>query len=209
MPLSPLDDVASYPNPFRNINPASSKIASSKTLTLVDGGEDLQNLPLHPLTQPQRGVDVIFAIDSSADTLEEHIGKNWPNGTALVATYARSLLPIANGTAFPAVPDVNTFVNMGLNAKPVFFGCDAGDSSSSSASSGSAPPLVVYIPNAPYSYMSNVSTFQMDYADSERAGIIENGYNVGMLVLLYFFISFAFVCYRLLGSDDRADNPLL
>jgi lysophospholipase len=209
LPLSPPDDVASYPNPFRNINPASSKVASSKTLTLVDGGEDLQNLPLHPLTQPQRGVDVIFAIDSSADTLEEHIGKNWPNGTALVATYARSLLPIANGTAFPAVPDVNTFVNLGLNAKPVFFGCDAGDSSSSSGPGSAPPPLVVYIPNAPYSYMSNVSTFQMDYADSERAGIIENGYNVGMLVLLYFFISFAFVCYRLLGSDDRADNPLL
>ena len=180
----PTDDVASYPNPFQNIN----KIATSKILTLVDGGEDLQNLPLHPLTQPQRAVDVIFAIDSSADTLEEHVGKNWPNGTALVATYARSLLPIANGTAFPAVPDVNTFVNLGLNEKPVFFGCDAGNASASGFASPALPPLVVYIPNAPYSYMSNVSTFQMDYADSERAGIIENGNNVGMCSRSLFFL---------------------
>jgi lysophospholipase len=112
------------------------------------------------------------------------VGKNWPNGTALVATYARSLLPIANGTTFPAVPDVNSFVNLGLNGRPVFFGCDSGNTSASASASGSAPtalpPLVVYIPNAPYSYMSNVSTFQMDYDNSERAGIIENGYNVGM-----------------------------
>ena len=109
------------------------------------------------------------------------MGKNWPNGTALVATYARSLLPIANGTAFPAVPDVNTFVNLGLNGKPVFFGCDVGNASASASDSTQTtlPPLIVYIPNAPYSYMSNVSTFQMDYADIERAGIIVNGYNVG------------------------------
>lgn len=35
-----------------------------------------------------------------------------------------------------------------------------------------------------------VSTFQMDYADSERAGIIENGYNVGKFscfLSLFFF----------------------
>lgn len=202
----PTDDVASYPNPFRNINPASSKIATSNILTLVDGGEDLQNLPLHPLTQPQRAVDVVFAIDSSADTLEEHMGKNWPNGTALVATYARSLLPIANGTAFPAVPDVNTFVNLGLNRRPVFFGCDAGNASASSSDSA-LPPLIVYIPNAPYSYMSNVSTFQMDYAESERAGIIENGYNVGMCSCS---LSLLFSSVEKLGNPNiRTDIPPL
>lgn len=141
-------------------------------MTLVDGGEDLQNLPLHPLTQPQRNVDVIFAIDSSADTLKENGELNWPNGTALVATYARSLLPIANDTAFPAIPDVNTFVNLGLNNRPVFFGCDAKNTTSPT-------PLVVYIPNAPYSYLSNVSTFQMGYTHDDYSKIIENGYNVG------------------------------
>jgi len=154
------------------VNTQTSYIYDESTLTLVDGGEDLQNLPLHPLTQPQRNVDVIFAVDSSADTLKENGALNWPNGTALVATYARSLLPIANGTSFPAIPDVNTFVNLGLNKKPAFFGCDFENTTAPT-------PLVVYIPNAPYSYLSNVSTFQLDYTHQERGDIIQNGFNVG------------------------------
>lgn len=160
------------------------------------------------MTQPQRAVDVIFAIDSSADTLEEHVGENWPNGTALVATYGRSLLPIANGTAFPAVPDVNTFVNLGLNGRPVFFGCDGGNASAS-ASDSTPPPLIVYIPNAPYSYMSNVSTFQMDYADSERAGIIENGYNVGTCSCFSFYGCSFPLSEKPGNSDKSADIPSL
>lgn len=139
---------------------------------MVDGGEDLQNLPLHPLIQPERGVDVVFAVDSSADTLEENGDLNWPNGTALVATYQRSLLPIANGTSFPQIPDVNTFVNLGLNNRPTWFGCNLDDTESPS-------PLIVYLPNAPYAYMSNVSTFQMVYSALERDSIIQNGYDVG------------------------------
>lgn len=171
--MSP-DDVANYPNPFYGVNPDSNQVHNERNLVLVDGGEDLQNLPLHPLTQPERAVDVIFAIDSSADTLEENGDKNWPNGTALIATYERSLLPIANGTSFPAVPDVDTFVNLGLNNRPVFFGCDAENTTSTT-------PLIVYIPNAPYTYQSNVSTFQMAYDAFERQAIIQNGYNVGKL----------------------------
>lgn len=94
------NDIADYtPNPFYGFNNGSNLSAGSKRLTLVDGGEDLQNIPLHPLIQPTRQVDVIFAVDSSADT------SNWPNGTALVATYDRSVSEIDNGTAFPAVPD--------------------------------------------------------------------------------------------------------
>jgi hypothetical protein len=155
------------------VNPASSQVHDERSLTLVDGGEDLQNLPLHPLTQPERGLDVIFAIDSSADTLEANGDPNWPNGTALVATYARSLLPIANGTSFPAVPDANSFVNLGLNNRPTFFGCDAENTTTPT-------PLIVYIPNAPYAYHSNVSTFKMEYSSTERNNIIQNGYDVGM-----------------------------
>ncbi|MCJ1318060.1 Lysophospholipase 1 [Xylographa vitiligo] len=160
------DDIASYtPNPFLGFHNSTSVVAQSPTLTLVDGGEDLQNIPLHPLIQPSRAVDVIFAVDSSADTTY-----NWPNGTSLVATYQRALNAsgIANGTAFPAVPDQNSFVNLGLNTRPTFFGCNA--------SNTSAPtPLVVYIPNAPYVYYSNVSTFDPSYNTSERNAIVANG----------------------------------
>ncbi|PGH10284.1 lysophospholipase [Blastomyces parvus] len=162
------NDIAAYePNPFFHYSDDTSPFAKEESLNLVDGGEDLQNIPLHPLIQPERHVDVIFAVDSSADT-----EFNWPNGTALVATYERSKTSsIANGTVFPAIPDVNTFVNLGLNKAPTFFGCD-------SANMTGASPLIVYIPNSPYVAFSNVSTFQLEYSVEKRHEIILNGYNV-------------------------------
>jgi len=167
-----ITDIASYkPNPFFNYHPSTSRVATAPALTLVDGGEDLQNIPLHPLIQPLRALDIIFAVDSSADTTYL-----WPNGTALVATYERSINTsgIANGTVFPPVPDVNTFVNLGLNTRPTFFGCNASNMSSPT-------PLVVYIPNAPYVYYSNVSTFDAAYNVSERNAIVANGYEVATM----------------------------
>lgn len=164
------NDIAQYvPNPFLNWNgPLPNPGASSLELSLVDGGEDLQNIPLTPLLQPARHVDVVFAVDSSADTTY-----NWPNATALRATYDRTLLSnLANGTTFPAVPDDNTFLNLGLNTRPTFFGCDA-----SNFTIGAVPPLIVYIPNAPYSAYSNVSTFTDSYPLSQRDDIIQNAYN--------------------------------
>jgi lysophospholipase len=165
------NDIAQYqPNPFYNYNPETNRAAQTKDLNLVDGGEDLQNIPLNPLIQPARKLDVIFAVDSSADT--EYF---WPNGTALVATYERSLnQTIQNNTAFPAVPDQNTFVNLGLNRRPTFFGCDVQNQTNES-------PLLVYVPNSPYIYHSNVSTFTPSYNTSERDLIILNGFNVATM----------------------------
>ncbi|KAK5049539.1 Lysophospholipase 1 [Exophiala bonariae] len=163
------NDIADYtPNPFFHYNPQSNPSANSSRLTLVDGGEDLQNIPLHPLIQPNRHVDVIFAVDSSADT--EYI---WPNATALVATYQRSLADVANGTTFPSIPDQNTIVNLGLNTHPTFFGCDT-----SNMTDGINVPLVVYIPNSPYVTYSNFSTFQLSTNNSYRDAVILNGQNV-------------------------------
>lgn len=163
------NDIADYsPNPFYLYNPTNNSYnANDKQLTLVDGGEDLQNIPLNPLIQPDRHVDVIFAVDSSADV------NNWPNATALVATYERSRGPISNGTEFPSIPDQNTVVNLGLNTHPTFFGCNA-----SNMTNGLDVPLVVYIPNAPYVTYSNVSTFDLTTNNTFRDAIILNGYNV-------------------------------
>ena len=164
------DDIADYtPNPFFHYNPRTNPGANSTRLTLVDGGEDLQNIPLHPLIQPTRNVDVIFAVDSSADTKYF-----WPNGASIIATYERSLSNISNGTAFPSVPDNNTFVNLGLNQRPTFFGCN----SSNFTHSKTIPPLVVYLPNSPYNAFSNISTFQLSTNDTQRDAIILNGFNV-------------------------------
>lgn len=160
------NDIADYtPNPFFGFRNSSSS-SRDRSLTLVDGGEDLQNIPLHPLIQPNRHVDVIFAVDSSADTKF-----NWPNGASLVATYERSLTNLSNGTSFPSVPDINTFINLGLNTRPTFFGCD-------SSNTTKITPLVVYIPNAPYVFHSNVSTFTLDYTTDQRNAIVRNGYEV-------------------------------
>lgn len=166
------DDIAQYaPNPFLGWNEAINPSHDSYELDLVDGGLDLQNIPLHPLIQPLRAVDVIFAVDSSADTTY-----NWPNGTALRASYDRSLGDIANGTLFPPVPDDTTFISLGLNNRPTFFGCDPANFTLSSPDQ-TPPPLVVYIPNAPYTAMSNVSTFTPSYTTAERDAIIRNGFD--------------------------------
>ncbi len=55
------------------------QIANFSTITLVDGGETNQNIPIEPLLSPYREVDAIIAIDNSADTTY-----SWPNGTAIV-----------------------------------------------------------------------------------------------------------------------------
>ncbi|KAL8730674.1 MAG: hypothetical protein Q9181_004582 [Wetmoreana brouardii] len=163
------NDIADYsPNPFYGYHNSTSRNAQSGRLTLVDGGEDLQNIPLHPMIQPNRHVDVIFAVDSSADT-----ANYWPNGTSLVATYERNLNSsgIGNGTSFPSIPDTNSFVNLGLNNHPTFFGCNSSNTSS-------VTPLIVYLPNSPYVFQSNISTFTFSYSTSTRNAIVQNGYDV-------------------------------
>ncbi|KAI9691098.1 MAG: Lysophospholipase 1 [Bathelium mastoideum] len=172
------EDIASWePNPFYGFNPHINENANSRQLTLVDGGEDLQNIPLHPLIQPTRKVDVIFAVDSSADTLNS---PNWPNGTSLVASYQRtSNATLQNGTLFPSVPDQNTFVNLGLNNRPTFFGCNS--SNFTLDNGASLPPLIVYLPNSPYTFDSNLSTFNPVLNNSVRDAVIQNGFNVATM----------------------------
>ena len=168
------EDIAAYPNPFFQYNTETNRAAESEILNLVDAGLDFQNIPLQPLIQPVREVDVIFAVDASGDTTY-----SWPNGTALVTTFERSQpdVDIANGTAFPAIPDVNTMVNLGLNRRPTFFGCEADN-----ITTDYAVPLVVYLPHSPYSFYSNYSTFgTQTFSDTTRNAIIQNGYNVATM----------------------------
>ncbi|KAK5104725.1 Lysophospholipase 1 [Lithohypha guttulata] len=169
------DDIADYePNPFFGWNPTGNSYNHEATsLSLVDGGLDNQNIPLHPLIQPARQLDVIFANDNSADT-----STNWPNGSSLVQTYARQFEPIGNGTAFPYVPDTNTFINLGLNNRPTFFGCDASNISSSYSNT---PPIIVYLPNAPYLTMSNQPTVTLETNNTYRDAMIANGYEVATM----------------------------
>ncbi|KAM7197000.1 lysophospholipase [Rhypophila sp. PSN 637] len=160
-------DVAVWPNPFFQYNSANNPNANSKIMTLVDGGEGQENIPFHPLLWRARDVDVIIAIDSSADTTT-----HWPNGTSLVATYDQSQNNPSDVMArFPVVPAPNTMVNLEHNLRPTFFGCDATNMTKPG-------PLIVYLPNAPYTTFSNVSTFDLEFSTETRDAIIQNGYNV-------------------------------
>lgn len=165
------NDIADWtPNPFKGWNDEHNLSADSERLTLVDGGEDLQNIPYYPHIRKDREVDVVFSFDSSADT-----DYGWPNGASPIATYERSLTNISEGSSFPSIPGKNTFLNLGLNTRPTFFGCNATNMTDPS-------PLIVYIPNYPYVYSSNISTFQMSINTSELSAIIENGYAVATML---------------------------
>ena len=48
------NDIADYPNPFYHYHDDSNPVTEDVQLTLVDGGEDGQNIPFHPLIQPYR-----------------------------------------------------------------------------------------------------------------------------------------------------------
>lgn len=67
-------------------------------------------------------------------------------------------------------------MNLGLNTRPTFFGCDG--TNNTHQDDTNIAPLIVYIPNTPISYFSNVSTFDPSYETAERNSIITNGYNV-------------------------------
>ena len=183
--MANLDDPESYsdldisvyaPNPFLAVTNASS-IADSEFLSLVDGSADNQRVALNPLQQEARGLDVIFAYDNTVDT-----NYGWPAGMSIRATYERQFGSQGNHSLFPSVPDINTFLNHGLNTRPVFFGCYANNftelRSRTGASDDYVPPLIVYTSNYPYSFYSNMSSFQTVFTTEEISGVIENGYNV-------------------------------
>jgi len=166
------------PSPFYNIDGISD--SQYEQLTLVDGGEDGMNIPLQPLYQPQREVDIILAFDSSSDT-----DQKWPNGQSMVETFERQFGSQGNGTHFPYVPNAQAFIDAGLVGQPTFFGCDLKNQSTlyegesfNSEDPSATPPIVAYIANSDHSYSSNIDTFQLFYPDVVRDAIITNGYNI-------------------------------
>jgi lysophospholipase len=59
--------------PFQGINPGVYQDSSSTWIELVDGATNKENVPLGPLFIKARHLDVIVAIDGSADDAD-----NWP-----------------------------------------------------------------------------------------------------------------------------------
>jgi lysophospholipase len=160
------DEYAIYKNPFYEYTSSTSKpnsannVSAQASLSLVDGGEALQNNPIFPFLQPSRNISAIIVNDNSADTTT-----NWPNGSEILTTYVQSLT--AGLTRMPVIPSVETFLDEGLNTRATFFGC-----------SDTSKVTIIYLPNADFTYASNVSTSQLIYSKAESADVIANGVEV-------------------------------
>ncbi|KAH9817183.1 lysophospholipase catalytic domain-containing protein [Melampsora americana] len=132
------------PNPFRGLGaapPARFFDSDAEMLLMADGGLASENIPLFPLIQPIRQLDVIIAIDSSAEErleTEGHMG-GYPNGTSLYMTYLKTQLPEYSGYRFPKIPNSidGTFLEKGYTKRPTFFGCY----------DPPPTPLIIYLPN--------------------------------------------------------------
>lgn len=169
------NDVSLVPNPFYGYRgDGTVEISDLRNITLVDGGLDNENVPLWPLVEPARDLDVVIAIDSSADVT------NWPNSSALYQTSLRAQYPDYRSYAFPQMPDTNTVVNRGLNTRPVFYGCNAtvNVTNSNTAFNNTPTPIVIYLPSYPYTSLANTSTFKMEYSNAEAQGVIDNSVEV-------------------------------
>lgn len=145
-----------YPNPFFNYS-RSTTVKNDKLITMVDGGFAGQNVPIWPLIQPARTVDVLIANDNSADTTD-----NFPNGTEIRQTYVNA--QAAGLTKMPYIPDVAEFVAKGLNKRATFFGCQEPNTT-----------FIIYLPNVNYTYPSNQPTSKLQYSTNETNGMIQNG----------------------------------
>lgn len=187
LPKSHPDYAIYSPNPFYEYTKAETDIQNSEHLYLVDGGDDGQNIPFHPLLQPCRNVDTILSYDLSSDKF------NFPNGSSLVKTQNRyhntnSSFPLPyfdldtkTRAVFPFVPDPGYLKNGGS----IFLGCDLiydypliDPSYSPNPFPNYLPPLIVYTPNTEISYPSNTSTFKLSYQRQEITAMFENGYNL-------------------------------
>lgn len=120
-----------------------------------------------------RAVDIVLAIDASADT-----EFSWPNGTSLLATADRAANYSQGYWSFPPIPATSDdFVEQGLNVRPVFFGCNA--TNMANMTDNDAYPIVVYLPNAPVagsSYSTNTSTFQLNYDIEDVVSFLDNAH---------------------------------
>ncbi|KAF9241566.1 phospholipase B [Melanogaster broomeanus] len=151
-------NVANWPNAFQGVNPVTFQDSSSEWLSLVDGGSNLEQVPLGSLLAKARAVDVVVAVDASSDD-----PNHWPNGTSLLTTSQRiSSILSSSHQALPPMPlSTQDFVSTGVNQRPTFFGCNP-------SQAPAEYPLVIYLPNSPpldgSAPASNTEDFQFSYS---------------------------------------------
>ncbi|GME68638.1 unnamed protein product [[Candida] boidinii] len=169
------------PNPFYENEYAEEEgIYSGETMLLVDGGWSGEGVPLDPFIQPSREVDVVVIFDNDSDSND-----SWPLGATLFETEERVLRYNTDLKFYDLPSSIEEFVELGLNKRPVFFGCNGEDlvshsygESDDSDEFARMLPLLIYFPNSYMSFSSNTSTLQLEYTNEERNAIIQNGFEV-------------------------------
>ncbi|KAA1091693.1 hypothetical protein PGTUg99_005510 [Puccinia graminis f. sp. tritici] len=143
--------------------------SNTETLLLADGAMAQENLPLFPLLQPSRKVDVILALDATVNghAFDAPNVDGYPNGTALYQTYLKLQNPDFQNYPFPEIPNSlkNNFVSGGYNKRPTFFGCKM-----------EAGPLIIYLPNYFASHRTDMKTLQTDFTGDEIDGFFKNSF---------------------------------
>ncbi|KNZ48676.1 hypothetical protein VP01_549g4 [Puccinia sorghi] len=164
------------PNAFKGLGKTADPWAgfgyqdSDRDLILMaDSGLIHENLPLFPLIQPERKVDVLIALDASADGKDEEDQSlySYPNGTHIYSIFTKTKLPSYHGYHMPDIPNAidGTFAQLGYNKRPTFFGCDDLKS-----------PLIVYLPNYYATDRTNTATNKMTYTADEIDEFFLNGF---------------------------------
>ncbi|TFK53593.1 lysophospholipase [Heliocybe sulcata] len=162
-------DASVYPNPFYGLA-RDTYIDSNQTyLSLVDGGFDNESIPFQPLLVKARGVEVILAVDGTADV------NGFAAGSSLIVSQNRTKL-FPSAYSFPPVPSsVEDFIAENLTTHPSFFGCNS-----------SAPtPLIIYLPNgAPppgQPAITNTSSGQLEYSLTEVQAMLDQTHAIATM----------------------------
>ncbi|OWB76275.1 hypothetical protein B5S32_g425 [[Candida] boidinii] len=170
------------PNPFyENEYSEEEGIYDGETMLLVDGGWSGEGVPLDPFIQPSREIDVVVIFDNDGDSND-----SWPLGATLFETEERVLHYNQDLKFYDLPSSIEEFVELGLNKRPVFFGCNGddllshsyGDEDDDSDDFAHMLPLLIYFPNSYMTFSSNTSTLQLEYTNEERNAMIQNGFEV-------------------------------
>ena len=71
---------------------------------------------------------------------------------------------------FPRIPSVNTMLAQNLTTQPVFFGCNA--------ALDSRIPLVLYLPNSPWSAYTNYTYTKSSFTDNQLDVVLDNAFQI-------------------------------
>ncbi|KAJ3017826.1 hypothetical protein HKX48_003360 [Thoreauomyces humboldtii] len=164
-----------YPNMFAGMKKVEPSIAAASTLEFADGGETGQNIPLFPLLQKARAVDLILAVDGGDDHLDGLTGSgSFPDGTSLIITRQYMGWKGYGKESFPPIPNsVNAFVKQRLNKRISLFGCGkVGPNGSGDASYNG--PMIMYIPNRNVTYNTGEATATTVQSAADIRGFFDN-----------------------------------